>query len=475
MAYTPRKQDQYQRLVGMTAPQGAAAPTKRVGTEAPVGAADKSKPVEQFTQSAQQSPGGVFKRQLAGADISGISDLAAQPLRREAAAETERIRQEAEDYRRRQAEERGKLAQFDYSEPNRTEPTSTMGKFISRGPKISKTDQLMNAIMAGGPEAEQARLILTQQAAEAPELNIGDVREFSPLQALRGGSVEGLLRQEAKGPYSTGMAGLDALLFAKKGGGSQLAAEGLGLRTGTQAMADALEKSARSEESAKTKGLVEKQRTDLMGKLSERQAKELEKLKGPQAEMQAKRERQRTEAIAKTQREAIGQAMYELERTYPDMTPQERQSVMNALTQSEGNKAVEKMFSKPQVSLADVASPEQAAQYQNLLNLMGVGGRDVKELGLGQKGAGGRIKGMTRDELAQSSGNLDLMNQYRNAAIGAIQGERSKRAATQQQIMRESPEQFGRQSDSPFAGERRTTGAQQTFKEEDLPRRGRYA
>ena len=458
MAYTPKRQDQYQKLAGMVAPQGAAAPTKRVGTEAPVGAADKSKPVEQFTQSAQQSPGSVFKRQLAGADISGISDLAAQPLRREAAAETERIKRETEDYRRREEEERKKIPQFDYSNP----------------------DQVISGILAGGPEMDRAQTVLTQKPTEARELNIGDVREFSPMQALRGGSVEGLLRQEAKGPYSTGMAGLDALLFAKKGGGAQLAAEGLGLRTGTQAMADALEKSARTEESEKAKSFVEKQRSDLMAKLGERQMSEMQKLSNVQQTRQQMAEEQNKKAIAETQRVAQNQAYNEILKAFPDMTKDEQNLVMNQLRQAEANRGVEGMFAAPQVSLADVATPQQEAQYKNLLNLLGTGGRDVKGLDLGQRGTGlQRARALTADQLSQDPKNAALMNQYRDAAIKAIQGARSspeaQRAAMQQQIMRESPQQFGNVSDSPFAGERRTTGAQQTFKEEDLPRRGRYA
>jgi len=244
MAYvTKRDEPAFTRLTSMMQP--SAQPTKRVGTEAPIGAVtagpSAGKSAAEFTKSTAGSPGSVFGRQLAGADISGITNLAEQPLKREAGQEALRVKGEADQYRQFIKDFIGKQPQFKFTEK------------VKEGDKeVDKdvTADIIKNISAGGKDYERALKILQQSGIEVPKLEIGDVKEFTPMQALRGGSVESLLRKEATGPYSTGMAGLDALLFAKKGGSKDLAAKGMTLRATEQAAADALEKSA-TEESQK--------------------------------------------------------------------------------------------------------------------------------------------------------------------------------------------------------------------------------
>ncbi len=240
----PDQEGQFPRLTNMMT-QPSAQPSKRIGTEAPVGAAaggpSAGKAPADFTKSKQTSPGSVFSRQLAGADISGITNLAEQPLKREAGQEALRVKGEADQYRQFIKDFIGKQPQFKFTEK------------VKEGDKeVDKdvTADIIKNISAGGEDYERALKILQQSGIEVPKLEIGDVKEFTPMQALRGGSVESLLRKEATGPYSTGMAGLDALLFAKKGGSKDLAAKGMTLRATEQAAADALEKSA-TEESQK--------------------------------------------------------------------------------------------------------------------------------------------------------------------------------------------------------------------------------
>lgn len=243
MAFVAKPKEDYSRLTSMMAP--SATPTKRVGTEAPIGAAAggpaAGKKPEDFTKVTTASPGSVFNRQLEGADIRGITNLAEQPLKREAGQEALRVKGEADEYRKFIKDFIAKQPQFKFKEMQTVD-----GKEVEK----DVTADIVKNIGAGGEDYERALKILQQSGIETPKLEIGDVKEFTPLQALRGGSVEGLLRKEATGPYSTGMAGLDALLFAKKGGSRDLAAKGMTLRAAEQAAADALEKSA-SEESQK--------------------------------------------------------------------------------------------------------------------------------------------------------------------------------------------------------------------------------
>lgn len=243
MAFVAKPKEDYSRLTSMMGP--SATPTKRVGTEAPMGAAaggpSAGKKPEDFTKVTAASPGSVFNRQLEGADIRGITNLAEQPLKREADQEALRVKGEADEYRKFMKDFIAKQPQFKFKEMQTVD-----GKEVEK----DVTADIVKNISEGGEDYERALKILQQSGIETPKLEIGDVKEFTPLQALRGGSVEGLLRKEATGPYSTGMAGLDALLFAKKGGSRDLAAKGMTLRAAEQAAADALEKSA-SEESQK--------------------------------------------------------------------------------------------------------------------------------------------------------------------------------------------------------------------------------
>lgn len=253
----PDQEGQFPRLTNMMT-QPSAQPSKRIGTEAPVGAAaggpSAGKAPEDFTKSKQTSPGSVFSRQLAGADISGITNLAEQPLKREAGQEALRVKGEADQYRQFIKDFIAKQPQFKFTEK------------VKEGDKeVDKdvTADIVKSIGAGGEDYERALKILQQSGIEVPKLEIGDVKEFTPMQALRGGSVESLLRKEATGPYSTGMAGLDALLFAKKGGSKDLAAKGMTLRATEQAAADALEKSATEESQKQATDFLTGQQTAL--------------------------------------------------------------------------------------------------------------------------------------------------------------------------------------------------------------------
>lgn len=238
----PKDQEQYGRLMGMIAPE--ATPAKRIGTEAPTGsvaagpAAGKS--AAEFTQTTKASPGSVFSRQLQGANIQGITGLAEKPLTREAEQVSGHMKEAASQYGQAREAELKEQPQFDFS----------------------KSD-LANKIAAGGEEFGTAQNIMGRKEIPVAKFDAGEVKEFTPLQALRGGSVESLLRKEAAGPYSTGMAGLDALLFAKKGGGAELAQRGLGLRAEKQAEGAALGQSATQQAESKAAEFVKSQKENL--------------------------------------------------------------------------------------------------------------------------------------------------------------------------------------------------------------------
>jgi hypothetical protein len=241
----PRSKEQYGRLMGMLAPE--ATPSKRVGTEAPTGSVAAGpragQTAEQFTK-AGSAPGAAFSRQLKGANIGGITALAEQPLLREAGQEATRVAQEGIGYKTGQQQYREKQPQFKFGE--------------------KETPDVLKKIAEGDEGAtETAQQILSREKIDVPEFTTADIKEFTPLQALRGGSVESLLRKEAAGPYTTGMAGLDALLFQKKGGAPSLATKGVALRTAGQAAADALEKQLTEEARKEAAELVEGQKTQL--------------------------------------------------------------------------------------------------------------------------------------------------------------------------------------------------------------------
>ncbi len=243
----PRNEEQYGRLMGMIQPETT--PSKRVGTDAPVGSVaagpKAGQTAEEFTK-AGAAPGGAFKRQLEGANIGGITRLAEQPLLREAGQEATRVAQEGIGYKTGQEKYLSEQPQFQFGE--------------------KETPDVIKRLAEGDTGAtETAQKILQRTEIPVQEFTTADIKEFTPMQALRGGSVESLLRKEAAGPYSTGMAGLDALLFSKKGGAPALATKGATLRATEQAAADALEKSLTEEARKKASGLVESQKTKLRG------------------------------------------------------------------------------------------------------------------------------------------------------------------------------------------------------------------
>jgi hypothetical protein len=252
----PKSEEQYGRLMGMITPE--ATPSKRIGTEAPTGsvaagpAAGKS--AAEFTQTTKSSPGSVFSRQLGGANIEGITSLAEKPLGREAGQEAMRVAGEGLQYKQTQQENLAKQPQFQFA-----------GKVQEGGKEVDKdfTSDIIGKVAAGGEDFGTAQNILSRTSVPVGKLDIGDVKEFTPLQALRGGSVESLIRKEATGPYSTGMAGLDALLFQKKGGAQQLGQRGIALRAAGQATADALEKSATAEAEDAARRFVSGQKEQL--------------------------------------------------------------------------------------------------------------------------------------------------------------------------------------------------------------------
>lgn len=252
----PKSEEQYGRLMGMITPE--ATPSKRIGTEAPTGsvaagpAAGKS--AAEFTQTTKSSPGSVFSRQLGGANIEGITSLAEKPLGREAGQEAMRVAGEGLQYKQTQQENLAKQPQFQFA-----------GKVQEGGKEVDKdfTSDIIGKVAAGGEDFGTAQNILSRTSVPVGKLDIGDVKEFTPLQALRGGSVESLIRKEATGPYTTGMAGLDALLFQKKGGAQQLGQRGMALRAAGQATADALEKSATAEAEDAARRFVSGQKEQL--------------------------------------------------------------------------------------------------------------------------------------------------------------------------------------------------------------------
>jgi hypothetical protein len=454
------KQEQYNRLTALTQPE--AAPTKRVGTEAPIGAAtggpSAGKSAAEFTKAQQSSPGSVFKRQLAGADISGITRLTEQPLLREAGQEALRVAGEGTEYKRRQSEERKNLPQFqDFS-------TETIGKITG----------------GGTPEDfETARKVLTQQAPETPDLAIGDVKEFTPLQALRGGSVESLLRKEATGPYTTGMAGLDALLFAKKGGAQALAAKGIALRTAEQATADALEKAATAEERQKMQDLVASQRAGLFGGLESAQKTQFADFQARlKAETEA-RDAQNLRAQKISEETARQKALEDL--TMNRQIPQgERDAIFAAIQQADISKQLAPMFAGGQASLADIATPEEEARYANLLQLLGIGGVEaptLRGMELGKETAGvftPRAAIQPQEFYEGERANIDLINALREAGLSAAAAYRAANPAAYTPAIEPAPS--GRlPSDRDDLGQPRTRGGASTEADYEYDPRGRYA
>lgn len=422
MATLGRKRDdaQYSKLTAMTQPE--ATPTKRIGSEAPIGAATAGpaagKSAAEFTQTTKGSPGSVFKRQLGGADISGITRLAEQPLLREFGEEAGRLAREGIQYKQQ------------------------VGERLSKEPQYKEvTSDVIGGIAGGGSEFEKAQQILGREKIEMPTFTTAPVKEFTPMQALRGGTVESLIRKEAQGPYTTGMAGLDALLFAKKGGAGELAQRGLGLRTAAQTAADLLQGKTSGAIPGAIKGQLESLGLTDAGDLTAEARKKAEELvtsqkeqlqKGIRGDITAREEfftkkpatgmselqkaqsklesesarkliegqRKAAEKIAQERQQlgqsAIGEAFFRLYPQYKgqflaDLIPYQNQEIMQAIQADPEYKRQqqflnEQILSKlpvssasqyvsqgsiPTLGLRNVMTPEQATQYNRLQELIG--------------------------------------------------------------------------------------------------------
>ena len=325
----PKDQQQYDRLVGMTQP--SATPSKRIGTDAPVGsvatgpAAGKS--AAEFTQTTKASPGSVFARQLGGADISGITSLAEKPLAREAGQEAMRVAGEGLQYKQTQQENLAKQPQFQFT-----------GKAKEGDKEVDKdfTSDIIGKVAAGGEDFGTAQNILSRTNIPVNKLEIGDVKEFTPLQALRGGSVESLIRKEATGPYSTGMAGLDALLFQKKGGAQQLGQRGIALRAAEQATADALEKSATAEAEDAARRFVGGQKEQLQagikGGLTAREEAYTKAPEGQKSKLQQAQEKL-TGEYGQKYSEVAGQRQAAIEKQITDLKNQALENMIKIVRQ----------------------------------------------------------------------------------------------------------------------------------------------
>ena len=321
----PKDQKQYERLVGMTQP--SATPSKRIGTDAPTGsiaagpAAGKS--AAEFTQTTKASPGSVFARQLGGANIEGITSLAEKPLGREAGQEALRIAGEGLQYKQTEKEKLARQPQFQFT-----------GKVKQGDKEVDKdfTSDIIGKVAAGGEDFGTAQSILSRESVPVNKLEIGDVKEFTPLQALRGGSVESLIRKEATGPYSTGMAGLDALLFQKKGGAQQLGQRGIALRAAEQATADALEKSATAEAEEAARRFVGGQKEQLQagikGGLAAREEAYTKAPEGQKSKLQQAQEKLKSDYEA-----TRGKATQEIQTKVASLKQQELSKAFNSALQ----------------------------------------------------------------------------------------------------------------------------------------------
>jgi len=334
-----REDQNYTRLANLTQPQ--ATPTKRVGTEAPVGGTTAGPKAgqapQEFTKSNTASPGGVFKRQLEGANIGGITSLAKNPLLREAGQESTRIAQEGINY------------------------NNIVGGVLSGASQFGDFDTAVSGLASGDEGmTNTAQDILGRTEIPVPELNIANVKEFSPSAALRGGSVEGILKSEAKGPYSTGMAGLDALLFAKKGGAADLANQGLALQATTQAAADALEREQTKKAQERAEELVKSQKEGLTAGIKKGLTGKEEVYtkadEGKKSKIQQEQERLRSE-YAKSEQEAFNK--------YGQLKNQFQTQIDQALLQQAAARLFPDAVNQPFGILAVLSNPEMLAQLQN--------------------------------------------------------------------------------------------------------------
>ena len=382
----PKDQQQYDRLVGMTQP--SATPSKRIGTDAPTGsiaagpAAGKS--AAEFTQTTKASPGSVFARQLGGANIEGITSLAEKPLGREAGAEALRVASEGLQYKTEQDKKLAEQPQFK--------------DFSAAAGGVASGDETTTAT---------GQAILNRNTIPVPKLEIGDIKEFTPNQALRGGSVESLIRKEATGPYTSGMAGLDALLFQKKGGAAQLGQRGIALRAAEQATADALEKSATTDAEKKAADLVSGQKSGFISALT---GAIDPRLAGYQAGIDPITQGRQAAAGQATQamiQNALANAGLLRTQVAGEIIPKgeifngtevipvdqggqyiDPQAVENALAGVNIEDIINRAVVTPTVqgaTIADVAAqdPQKQAEYQRILDMLGLGGVDVSKYRLG--------------------------------------------------------------------------------------------
>ena len=416
MAYIAQKKERgdFQRLTDMMKPE--ATPTKRTGTEAPVGSQQAGtkggQTAEQFTKT-QGSPGGAFKRQLAGADIGAITRVAEQPLLREAGEEARRVASEGAEYRSRQSEERKKIPQVSFE----TGPVSKVGKTGISLPKKSEGAQLIDKSFSGDTASQElANRILTGATPDVPEFTTTDIKEFTPMQALRGDSIEGLLQKEARGPYTTGMAGLDALLFKKKGGVGQLAARGQAIRATEQAAADKLERDLTSEARGEMRNLVETQKTKLKEGLGSKARETIARLERNRGQTQKNVEAQNRAAMEQSIANASAKIIADMEASFGrPLTAQERANVQaglnkrsNIMSSMGRNRTFfQDLFAPPTATLADVASAEDVSGLGYLTNLLKLSGEDVSGYGLGQKSTALTPKAvLTAEDFARAQSNF---------------------------------------------------------------------
>lgn len=407
----PKDQQQYERLIGMTQP--SATPSKRIGTDAPTGsvaagpAAGKS--AAEFTQSTKSSPGSVFARQLGGANIEGITSLAEKPLGREAGAEALRVAGEGLTYKTEQDKKLAEQPQFK--------------DFSAAAGGVASGDETTTAT---------GQAILNRNTIPVPKLEIGDIKEFTPNQALRGGSVESLIRKEATGPYTSGMAGLDALLFQKKGGAAQLGQRGIALRATGQATADALEKSATTDAEKNAADLVSGQKAGFMTALSGAADPMLAKFQSGLGGLQAGRQAtisQSKSAIeqdfALKQQQARTQILNELKASGKQLTPEEETFILNTLMRSPTNQKLSNAYTLPEYvdpTLADVATDEETQSLNRLVQMLGLGGVDTSKYNLGNRTNLGKASGPVNfDEYA----GAQILGDYRNEAVNALNQYRS--------------------------------------------------
>jgi hypothetical protein len=427
-----REDDTYGKLLGM-AGQPSATPTRRVGADTPIGSAAAGpkggQTAEEFTSTTQASPGSVFKRQLEGAKrsgIGGITALAERPLQREFGQEVARLGQEGIAYKKASAKAREEEPQFQYKEGEKDLTQDIVGK------------------LASGNEEEiaKAQTVLGRSFIPTKAFTTRDIKEFTPQAALRGGSIESLLRQEAKGPYSTGMAGLDALLFKQQGGAKELAQKGQTLRGAGQLAANVLQGKGEGvldkgiqealkkvgvtgnltkEQEELNKKLVEQQKSALQGVLesatSERKGQFQTRLDTAVKE----RDAAYAKAIADSQKAAQDQAIEEMKSQFGlTLTPEQEASIRKGMSAADTQAAAKFKTPTAAPTLADVATPEEEAQYNRLIGLLGIDGRDIGPLGLGVETSGltGPAAALTAADLKIGErANVDLMNAYRAAAL----------------------------------------------------------